>query len=185
MIKRMNVHLEHIDHETIFTLFEGTKLVCIDEDSEISHSNVPSIQNKETKEKVTLKKLGGYEKKILIMVYEEHVPIISEENLAFLTNILTACKMGLNDVCIINFWNNGFTYTQLIEETNPDVFIGFGIPTQSFDLPFEIPLYKVLKFSNTQHVFAQSLAFIQTGIPADIHKKKTELWLCLKKIFSL
>src|SRR5690348_8611269 len=52
-----------------------------------------------------LKYLGKNEKKILIIVANTEVPFLPDTELSLLTNILSACRLSLADIAIINSYN--------------------------------------------------------------------------------
>src|SRR5688500_220954 len=58
---------------------------------------VPSSSKKET-----LKFLGKNQKNILILVSKDNAVFLEDSELNFLTSVLTACKLSLADIAIVN-----------------------------------------------------------------------------------
>lgn len=128
-----------------------------------------------------LKTLGGNAKNILIVVKREDQIILPQPELSFLTSILTACKLGLEDVAILN-WNhagdNG--HKDVLHRFESRFVLLFDVTPLQFGLPMDFPPFQVQPFDNRQYLFAPALQKIQE------HKGiKTELWSALKKMFLL
>src|SRR5215218_6626688 len=46
--------------------------------------------------------LGQNKKKVLVVVSNESVPFLPDNELGFLTSVLTACKLSMADIAIVN-----------------------------------------------------------------------------------
>ena len=51
-----------------------------------------------------VKFLGKNAKNIVLLVSNDTVPFLQDDELSFLTNILSACKLSLVDVAIVNIY---------------------------------------------------------------------------------
>lgn len=125
--------------------------------------------------------LGKNGKQILILVNNADVPYLPDTELSFLTNVLSACQLGLMDVAIVN-WNN-------LEDKNPDELfrqlksqqvILFDVEPLAFDLPSNLQQYAVVKNDVHQFVAAPSLSAIENNKEA-----KKQLWMALKQVFGI
>lgn len=137
-----------------------------------------TMQNKEI---AGLKYLGNNEKNILIVVAYEGIANLPDEQLDFLTQLLSACKLSLNDVALINLRNyTGIEYTEILLQFHSKVILLFGISAQQFGFPFETPQYQVQVFTNYTVIHAPALQNLQTD-----KSGKGLLWSGLKKVFNI
>jgi len=76
--------------------------------------------------------LGDFGRKILILVTEPKHAYVSDEDLKFLTGILTACKLSMADVGVFNLHgHNSGTVPQLIETCSPSSCWLFGVEARA------------------------------------------------------
>lgn len=138
-------------------------------------------EGKVKEEKTVFKYLGQNNKKIILLVNYADAAFLPDKQLEFLTSVLTACKLSLADVAIINSSNAGdISYKSLSKELQMQFAILFGINPSSLSLPVDFPVYQVQSFSNCTYLYSDSLE----AMAAD-KELKTKLWLCLKKIFGI
>jgi DNA polymerase III psi subunit len=128
-----------------------------------------------------LKMLGQNEKKILIVVNNDAETILPENEQTFLASILTACKLTLNDVAIVNWKDlDKKAYKPVLHQLESRFILLFGITPLQFGLPMDFPPFQVQPFDTRHYLYAPTLAKIQE------HKGiKAELWQALKKLFML
>lgn len=132
-------------------------------------------------EKTVFKYLGQNNKKIVLLVNYTDAAFLPDKQLEFLTSVLTACKLSLADVAIINGAYAGDTsYKSLSKELQMQYAILFGVNPSSLSLPVDFPSYQVQSFSNCTYLYSDSLE----ALAAD-KELKTKLWFCLKKIFGI
>jgi DNA polymerase III psi subunit len=145
------------------------------------YGNVLIETNTQAAPEASLKFLGGNEKNILVVVKSEGAGIVPEAELAFLKSILTACKLQLDDVAILN-WNmiSGMGYKQLLQELESRFILLFDLTPAQFGLPMDFPPFQVQAFDTRQYLYAPALEKIK-----DHKGLKGELWAALKKLFML
>jgi hypothetical protein len=126
--------------------------------------------------------LGGNKKNIVIVVASELKVFPVEGELAFLTNILAACKLSLADVAVLHRKEGAaaLTYADLSREFSSRVVLLFAVSPAEIDLPFHFPPFQVQEFDGCTYLAAPSLKEIE-GQKA----VKQKLWACLKTIFNL
>lgn len=125
--------------------------------------------------------LGSNQKKIAILVNCETAIYLPDDELNFLMGILTACKLSMADVALVNLYKNeGLNYAVLTEQVNAEKIFLFGLNTASIELPLQFPHYQVQKFNNQVYLSSVALNELQAD-----KEEKMKLWNCLKKIFSL
>lgn len=133
----------------------------------------------------TLNYLGNNEKQIAILVHDETAPIIREEWLQFISNILLACKLNMADAAIINIQNQFITYEQMQQKLNTKYCIVFSLALQKINLPFIIPAYQIKQYNGCTYLPAEPL---ENYLVADVTKSnqaKRNLWNALKSMFHI
>lgn len=125
--------------------------------------------------------LGNNKKNITILINEPDVVYINETSLSFLTGILTACKLGLEDVSIVNMkYNNDPSYQKITESLQSKVILLFGVEPANISLPISFPAYQIQRFNNQTYLYTKSLEALKGN-----KDEKTKLWNCLKSIFEI
>lgn len=125
--------------------------------------------------------LGNNKRAVLVVVNNPDILHLPDEDLNFLTTMLTACKLSLGDIILIN-------YNNYLEKGGPAAVkyfksrevILFGIEPADFGLPVNFPEYQVQGVANVQYLYSPALASI-----ADDKAAKGKLWASLKKIFGI
>ena len=125
--------------------------------------------------------LGGNGKPILVLVNNIDVSFLPDNQLNFLLGILSACKLNMADIAIVNLSKMDNTaHKNLPEFFKAEVIILFGIEATALSLPFKIPDFQVQLFKNQKYLFSPALDVIEN----DAHLKK-RLWEALKNMFSI
>lgn len=126
-----------------------------------------------------IKFLGTNRKNILILVSKENFAFIEEEELSFLSAILTACKLSVADVAIVNLKTTGIDdYRFFLRELNSKIVLLFDVDSHSIDLPFNFPHFQIQQFDQCTYLAAPALNTIEKE-----KSLKAQLWNCLKNIF--
>ncbi len=144
--------------------------------NEVQGYNINKIENFST-----IKYLGKNDKNILLIISEKEHAFLGEEDLGFLINILNACKISMQDVALINSYENQtITYDNLNEQFEPHQIIFFGTAPHQLGFPIQIPLYKIQQYANQQYLCAESLQQLATD-----KEEKKKLWVQLKTLFEV
>jgi hypothetical protein len=139
----------------------------------------PSSTRKKT-EKVS-RSLGGNSKNILIVINYNNVVYLPDEELEFLTSMLKACKLNLDNVAIVNTNNSpGDGYKEYAKQYSSKVVLLFGVDPVSFDLPVSFPEFQVQSFNSNTFLYSPTLQECRTD-----KLLKSKLWVCLQRIFGL
>ncbi len=124
--------------------------------------------------------LGNNQSKICVLVNEDAAPFITDENLELLTNILTACKLSLNDIVLFNMYPKpGLMYPEICTGFSPEKWILFGVNPSSAGIPMEFPEYKLQGYNHQTFLRAPGLPVIKNN-----KEEKGKLWACLKNLFN-
>lgn len=124
--------------------------------------------------------LGKNEKKVLVVVDNEAMAFLQDNELTFLTNILTACKLSLADVAIINWHHVQADYQQVLTQLESKTVLLFDVAPLRFGLPFNFPPYQVQQFDKKTFLFAPSLHIVEENLG-----EKKNLWNALRTIFNI
>ena len=130
------------------------------------------------------KYLGNYEKKIIVLVNDDKNMYVSDENLAFLSSILNACKLNIAHIALVNFNNTPLNFIELKAQLQPEYLLLFGIKALQIQLPFDMPDYQVQQYNNCVIVTAPVFGVLNSEAAA-AKTEKTKLWKSLQKTFNL
>ena len=166
-------------------LYEKTLVVssfAFEEKSEIIQ-NVISENNISTEIDTVdeIKYLGKNNRHILIVVNEKEHKFLGDHELSFLMNILSACNITMADAALVNAYaDENVMYENLIKNFEPSTILFIGTEPQALGFPVQIPMYQVQAYNKQQYLCTPSLQ----KLSADKEEKK-QLWVALKKIFSI
>lgn len=151
-------------------------------------NNVENLNQKTLKlpqaESVSLKFLGNNAKRVTIIVKHVNETFLPEKHLEFLIKILSACKLNIGDVAIINQANRPANINQLLQQLHPKQLIMFGIEPTEIKLPMSFPNFKLQLYADTTYLSVPSLDLLNSETE-DGKLLKTKLWVCLKAMFDV
>ncbi len=125
--------------------------------------------------------LGENKKKVSIIVEHTDVIYLPDDELNFLLGILSACKLSMADVALLNFVNNpSLTYRELSEQLMAEKILLFGIEPSALELPLQFPHYQIQQYNNQVYLSSPALKIL-----ADNKEEKIRLWGCLKQVFAI
>ena len=125
--------------------------------------------------------LGNNKKKIAILLNSETAIYLPDDELNFLLGILTACKLSMADIALVNIAKNpDLVYSVLSQQLKVEKVFLFGLNPATIELPLQFPHYQVQQFNNQVYLSSVSLSEMHTN-----KEEKMKLWACLKKIFSI
>jgi hypothetical protein len=151
------------------------------ETGEISAKATPPVVMTADKTTVTgWKSLGENKKNILIVVSYADAVHIPDGALQFLTNMLSACKLSLADVAIVNIHTQPATYKELLAEYKSKVGLLFDIEPSGFGLPMSFPFFQIQPFASCSFLYAPSLQELE-----DDKIQKSKLWVSLRRLFNI
>lgn len=125
--------------------------------------------------------LGNNSRNILVLTDEKEHAFLGDEDLNFLINIFNACKVTMENIAVVNIYNNEHAvYEKLMAQLKPAVIIFFGPEPQHLGFPIQIPAYRVQQYNKQQYLCAPCLQ----ELAKDVEQKKL-LWASLKTIFAI
>ncbi len=150
-------------------------------DEKINAALIPSFPGKEEKKGTqTRRSLGENRKNILIVVRHPDYPVLPDDDLKFLTDILNACKLSLAEVVITNTGQSPAVFNDLKKEFNPVSVILFGVTLEELDIPLRFPEFQVQSYTDQQFLTSPPLSAIK-----DDKLLKSKLWVSLRKMFNI
>ncbi len=142
---------------------------------------LPSSPEKPDPAPAEWKALGNNGKQVLVLVNREDVVYLPDQELNFLTGILSACKMTLADVAILNLQHYpGTGYKELVPFFNSKTVLLFGVEPAGFGLPLNFPAFQAQAFSGTTYLWSPDLGTMETD-----KLLKSKLWVSLKQMFNI
>jgi len=169
-----------------FLVAEMYKDVLVENDDQRRQKPDPDHDKKKedvlkTDDERTWKYLGDFKKKLLFIVDYQNAVHIPDDQLNFLTTILSACKLTLADVAVLNLASNSSRVFKDVQENfKSTVMIMFGITPKQFGMPIEFPDFQVQPFNNCTYLSAPTIGQMEND-----KLLKSKLWVSLKKIFGL
>ncbi|MDA3615088.1 hypothetical protein [Polluticaenibacter yanchengensis] len=128
--------------------------------------------------------LGGFNKRILIIVNEPDAVYLNDADMLLITKMLEAVKISLADVAIVN--NAQFDlkdHDALSKKLPANFFLLFDVQATEIGAPLKIQPFQVLPWNGKQFLFSPSLTVINTPGAEQVTMKKN-IWTSLKKIFD-
>ena len=124
---------------------------------------------------------GGNKQHIILLVNNADTAFVTDQQLTFLSGILNACKLTLEDVGLVNIAPYpAMSYKKISETFNPRIVIMFGITPDTIQLPFLMPEFQRQSYNNQVYVAVPALDSLEND--KDLKRK---LWIVLQQIFSL
>ena len=124
--------------------------------------------------------LGKNKKRILLISSTADAAFLTDREFSFLTSILIACKLTLEDVAVVNWLHFEGMSERILNETTSDKVILFQVNPVTFGLPINFPHFQIQQFNGRTYLYAPSLGEIE----ADQSVKK-QLWNSLKRLFNV
>jgi hypothetical protein len=127
--------------------------------------------------------LGNNKKKIALLV-ESKTPDIAEPDFQFLSNLLKACKLSMEDVAIVSCSEERPSIKLIKQELAPREILLLGINPVSIGVPINFPAFKIQEYDDISYLFAPGLSDINRDTEEG-KLLKSKLWVCLKQLFQL
>ena len=129
-------------------------------------------------ENATISRLGENKKNILFLVNDSSCKFLPDDEMELLTNLVSACKLSMADISLVNFHSNKYNYQKFNGQFQPKKILTFGVSNTELELPFDIPHFQIQRFHEQLYLTAPSLKDFLTNKPL-----KKELWTSLQKFF--
>lgn len=131
-----------------------------------------------------IKYLGEHLKQVTIIVKDELAVYLNENDLTLLSSILSACKLTLADIALINVAQQKLSLHEILNVLPSKLVMIFDVSSTTLKVKLPTTLYKSIQLGDTYLLFSNSLSLMQGGDPA-AKIEKGKLWTILKQLFQL
>ncbi|MEJ8844673.1 hypothetical protein WG954_19925 [Lacibacter sp. H375] len=139
----------------------------------------PAVAAEPVATTAALQGITGKNKKQFVWLVEEHYfPYLNDADFQFLGDVLTACKMNMEDIALVNVANNRNHFDELVQQLRPKFIIASGVQVDA--LPIQSADYRVQEQQGYLLCCTETLEAIRTD-----KSKKSKLWLALKQMLGL
>ena len=152
---------------------------------DLFRNSLVDLSDNEKKQSISTTKeltfFGGNKQHILLLVNNPDTSFVSDEQLTFLSGILNACKLTLEDIGLLNIASHpAISYKKISETFNPRIVMMFGILPDTIQLPFVMPEFQRQSYNNQVYLAVPTLTELENN-----KELKRKLWTVLQQIFSL
>ena len=163
--------------------FYGKQLVLVEKGDNTAKTETiaakPALKAEPTVAAAPLLGITGKNKKQFVWLVEEHYfPYLNDADFQFLGDVLTACKMNMEDIALVNVANNRNHFDELVQQLQPKFVIASGVQVDA--LPIQSADYRVQEQEGYLICCTESLEAIRLD-----KSKKSKLWLALKQMLGL
>lgn len=163
--------------------FYGKQLVIVEKGDNTAKTETkapkPTIAPEPVAATAPLQGVTGKNKKQFVWLVEEHYfPYLNDADFQFLGDVLTACKMNMEDIALVNVANNRNHFDELVQQLQPKFIIASGVQVDA--LPIQPADYRVQEQQGYLICCTETLEAIRTD-----KSKKSKLWLALKQMLGL
>lgn len=127
--------------------------------------------------------LGKNGRHICFLVAYDRETFLPDGPMETLTKILSACKMTMEDVAVVNSSNQPLHIDTLRDQLKPDKLIMLGVSPATIRLPIQFPEYRPQPYAGCTFLLADALDTMEN--PGEGRKLKMQLWNSLKELFEL
>lgn len=121
---------------------------------------------------------GKNNKQFVWIVNEPSYPFLSDDDFQFLSDILTACKMNMNDIALVNYAHNKSSLQSLAATLHAKQVVISATAQQWMEE--EADNYLLQDRNGYQLFITEDLSVLRND-----KVKKSKLWLALKQMLSL
>jgi hypothetical protein len=143
-----------------------------------------NVTNEPIKELGQIKYLGEHLKQVTIIVKDELAVYLNENDLTLLSSILSACKLTLADVALINVAQQKLSLHEILNVLPSKLVMIFDVSSTTLKIKLPTTLYKSIQLGDTYLLFSNSLSLMQGG-DQSAKLEKGKLWAILKSLFQL
>lgn len=178
MLKSQEVNFEKLILPSVSIAGLYSKSLIV-EQGEKSAKNTPG----ENKINTGYSFLGPNSARICLLVNLPGDKIVPEKQLTFIARLLSACKLSMEEVVVLNHYLQPIEVKKLKQQLNPDRILLFGLSPSEIELPVNFPMFMPQTYDGTTYLYAPSLTQLnQENEEGKLLKSK--LWVCLRQVFQ-
>ena len=141
----------------------------------------PAQANAPANEKIAF--LGGFARKILIVVNEPGTLHLPDDELDMLGKMLTALRFSIADVAIVNIAAQQTNFMAVYNQLPATTSIWLGVEPASLGVPMKFPHFQLQKWMDCAFLYSPALKTMKGDSP-EIKQVKRSLWETMKKMFE-
>lgn len=177
----MDLNDLHLPPAALAGLYGKTLIASTEEKAPVQRPVAPKAEAVAEEKAPAWKSLGNNQQQILILVQHPEAVFVTDEEMKFLTGVLTACKLSMADVALVNLHHSpGSSYKELTGFFKSRIVLLFDIAPDSLGLPLRFPHYQLQAFAGNTFLYAPSLSYLEKD-----KVEKSKLWVSLKRLFNL
>jgi hypothetical protein len=168
-------------------LYKNSLVLIEDTTAPVNRQQVTNKKEKQAPAAITPSKkwfFGDNNNHITIVINDASALYINDTWLATLGKLLTACKLNIGAVAIVNMHQNPVNFSQIKEQLAPQKVFLFSVSAKDLQLPFVIPDYQVYNHAGCTFMAAQANTLSEATDDATKAEKR-KLWDKLKIIFNI
>jgi hypothetical protein len=128
--------------------------------------------------------LGGHKKNICLVVDCPGSPFLPEKHLLFITRMLEACRLSIDDTAILNQASGTLRIEKIREQLSSEKILLFGVDPDQLGIGLPLTPFESGELGGCRIFYFPSLDEINQTT-AEGRNVKGKLWAVLQKIFEL
>lgn len=132
----------------------------------------------DSSQKIEIESFGENHSHVLFVVNNNTHKFLPDDEMELLTKLVSACKLSLADIALVNFSSNKYNYQLFNDQFHPKKILIFGVKNTELELPFDIPYFQVQTFQQQSYLTAPPLKEFLNNTAL-----KKELWRTLQNLF--
>jgi len=177
----MDLPAANLDTQATTTAAPSAASMHVQIESDKDNNNTT---NEPIKELGQIKYLGEHLKQVTIIVKDELAVYLNENDLTLLSSILSACKLTLADIALINVAQQKLSLHEILNVLPSKLVMIFDVSSTILKIKLPTTLYKSIQLGDTYLLFSNSLSLMQGG-DQSAKLEKGKLWAILKSLFQL
>lgn len=137
-----------------------------------------TLPQEEVKTEHSISSLGENNQQILFVINDQDHKFLPDDELVLLSKLVSACKLTMADIALVNFYLNPFDYEVYLNHFHSRKILLFGVTTLDLNLPFNIPFFQIQQFREQLYLTAPSLKDLLKN-----PELKKKLWSNLQILF--
>jgi hypothetical protein len=129
--------------------------------------------------------LGNNLRRICFIVSYPDTVFLPDEQLAFLTKMLSACRCSIADVSVLNTAHTAVDIKKLITQLHPETLFLCGIPPASLNVQEPVEPFTISAVNGISTILIPSLTLLSQEDGADLIPIKKKLCASLRTLFNI
>jgi len=150
----------------------------------IADNSSPNVEETNINYTPAITYLGQNRKNIIVIINNPDAAVLNDIDQTFLTNILKACSLSLDDIAIINTNDHNISFADIKEQLGAQDILLFDVEPSSINLPFSIPYFQVQRYAGCTILSAPAFSLLNQPMEQS-RLLKSQLWVSLKQLFNI